>query len=247
MAWLIFRKTLTVALVALAAIAGVRVATAQQAKDAGGEATNSHKEAATDDAKTDLDNMQGTWTVVAAEREGQASPAEVTKTMQLIIKADSFKITVGQHDEKGTLKLDPSAKPKSFELIPSGEHEKAANGIYDLTAGTLKMCWTKEGGERSQRNLLTKPGSNMAMFILKRDKKIGIGEEKRALLCRRLEWLDARHPRHRWTAEATVPLVSTRKIKGDILLLLKSRMSPFIIKQFNRSNVDGQWAALSDT
>ena len=143
-----FRRISTVALVVLVVLGSVRVGTAQEAKRQGGEAK-----------KTDLDDMQGTWTVVAAEREGKAALGDVSKTMQVIIKGDSFTFTDGQHEEKGTLKLDSSTKPKSVDLIAGNAHEKPAHGIYDLTTSTLKMCWTKDGGERPQEFGATKPSA----------------------------------------------------------------------------------------
>ena len=152
------RKALTVALVVLVALGSVCVAAAQESKEAGG------------DGKRDLDNMQGTWLVVAAEREGKPALGDVAKPMQVIIKGDSFTFTDGQHEEKGTLKLDSSAKPKSVDLIAGNAHDKPAYGIYELTTSSLKMCWTKDGGSRPQ-DFTTKPGSNSGMFILKRDKK----------------------------------------------------------------------------
>jgi len=156
---MVFRTISTVALVVLVAFGSVRVAAAQESKEAGGDAK-----------KTDLDNMQGTWSIVAAEREGKATLVDSIKTMQFIIKGDSFTLTIGEREEKGTLKLNASVKPKSMDLILGDEHEKAAHGIYELTTGTLKMCWTQDGGERP-KEFATKPDSNMTMFTLKRETK----------------------------------------------------------------------------
>jgi uncharacterized protein (TIGR03067 family) len=156
------------------AVGSLSLVTAAEPKEASDKAKSPPKEltsdSGTEDAKTELDNMQGTWTVVAAEREGKKAPDEAIKAMSVVIKGDSLILRDGNHQEKGTLKVDPSVKPKSLDLMPAGENQKVSRGIYELTISTLRMCWTKEGGERP-REFATKPASNMGMFVLKRDKK----------------------------------------------------------------------------
>ena len=162
-----FRQIPIVALVVLATFGSARIATADGSK-------NLPKELAdlgTDDAKADLETMQGSWTFIAAERDGEKVPDEKLKAMQFVIKGDSVIVNDGGREEKAALKLDPSAKPKAFDIMPDGRNEpKSVLGIYELTAGTLKMCWRMGSGERP-REFASKQGSGTAMFLLKRDKK----------------------------------------------------------------------------
>lgn len=133
--------------------------------------------AGTDDAKQDLDKMQGTWKVIVAERDAAKLPEKVLQAMQVVIKDDSLTI-IGDKNAKyptpaaGTLKLTPTSKPKSFDITTSltGVESKVAHGIYELTDNTLRMCWTRKGGERPSE-FATKPNSNGVLFVLKRDKK----------------------------------------------------------------------------
>jgi hypothetical protein len=45
-----------------------------------------------DDAKKDTERLQGTWTVVGAEREGRKAPEEFVKNAKIIIKDDTLVI-----------------------------------------------------------------------------------------------------------------------------------------------------------
>jgi uncharacterized protein (TIGR03067 family) len=128
-----------------------------------------------DNTPGDLALMQGTWNVAAAERDGEKAPAEEIKTLQVVIDGNTITIVPGKNapgprQEKGTLTLKPSAKPKAFDIAPAdGKGAKTAHGIYELDGSTLRMCWTKDGGERP-REFATKPNSNRAMFVFKREK-----------------------------------------------------------------------------
>lgn len=127
-----------------------------------------------EDAQKDLDKMQGTWTVVAAERNGRKSPEEALKTMQVVIKGNVLTVVEGKdrpqpRQENATLTLTPSKKPKTLDIKPvGGKEENTARGIYELKDGVLRMCWTNEGGERPEE-FSTKPDSNSAMFVLTRE------------------------------------------------------------------------------
>jgi len=167
-----FGKIPAVALLVLAAFGSVRVATADQSKASKQSPPKLLAERGSNDPKTELENMQGTWTVDSAEREGKKAPDAEIKEMTVVIKGSTFILNDAyhHHQEKGTLKLNPSAKPKSLDLMPEGQNNKVAKSIYELTTDNLKMCWAKDDGERPQE-FATKPGSNTAMFVLKRDKK----------------------------------------------------------------------------
>jgi uncharacterized protein (TIGR03067 family) len=135
-----------------------------------------------DYAQRDLNNMQGTWVMVAAEREGEKLPDGEVKTTKVVIKGNSITVIKGKngqrsHEEKALLTLKPSTKPKAFDLRPGdkgdkrdNEEEKPIPGIYELDGNNLKMCWAREGAERP-REFATKPNSDTSLFILKRQKK----------------------------------------------------------------------------
>jgi len=132
--------------------------------------------AGTDDAKKDLDKMQGTWTVTAAERDGPKVPEKELQAMQVVIKDVVIDIIHDRNDkhsihEKSCLTLTPTTKPRSFDLaLTKGAKSKLAVGIYELTDNTLKLCWRRAGGERPSE-FAVKPKSDSGLFVFRRDKK----------------------------------------------------------------------------
>src|SRR5262245_42655847 len=73
--------------------------------------------------KKDLDNLKGNWSIVSAEREGNA----VDKINDDKISIEGNTLTVkhpGGKQEKLTLKIDPTTKPKLIDLTPTEGNEK---------------------------------------------------------------------------------------------------------------------------
>src|SRR2546430_16370780 len=70
-----------------------------------------------EDAKKDLEKLQGTWALVAGERDGKKFTEEGVKKTMLFIKGDTFRIpeSSAATSEAGTIKIDPSKKPKEMD------------------------------------------------------------------------------------------------------------------------------------
>jgi len=100
-----------------------------------------------DASKAELKKLQGTWTVVSLEGNGEKVPEETTKKMKFIVKDNNWTLDRGDDSIKGTVKLNPSKNPKEFdaELEESGDK---VLGLYEFKGDTVKMCWTNPGGER---------------------------------------------------------------------------------------------------
>src|SRR5262245_57561461 len=67
-----------------------------------------------DDAKQELEKLQGTWLLVSGERDGKPFTEEEVKQTKLIVKGNTFRVPksdVGTAQE-GTFKIDPTKKPK---------------------------------------------------------------------------------------------------------------------------------------
>jgi uncharacterized protein (TIGR03067 family) len=126
-----------------------------------------------DDAKKDLDKLQGTWKAESAEADGNALPDEVVKQMKLVVKGDKYTFTAGPMEEKGTLKLDPSKKPAEVDImIEEGEDKgKTQLGLYQLDGDTFKICFGRAGEKERPKELAAKAGSGTGMFVLKREKQ----------------------------------------------------------------------------
>ena len=103
------------------------------------------------------------------EMDGQKMP---TGGAAITIKGSRFTTTAMGGEYAGRLELDETTSPKSFNLhFDSGpETGNTSYGIYELDAGTWKICLTLRGGTRP-RKFATKAGSGLALEILKRAAK----------------------------------------------------------------------------
>src|SRR5262245_31813803 len=95
-----------------------------------------------DKAKKELEALQGTWKGVSSDGEGGAAPKEEAESMEFIIKGGNYTFKVkGAEIEQGTLKVDPSKKPKTIDIkITTGDDKgKEQLGIYELDKDKLKL------------------------------------------------------------------------------------------------------------
>lgn len=124
------------------------------------------------DSGQDGSRLQGSWTVVAAEREGK--PTEVIKGDKLIISGTGYTIkTKKGTEQKGMLTLSPSANPKTIDLIPTDgpQKDKPMLGIYTLEGDKLKLCWVEPPGKDRPTAFATRADSRLALVTFQRDKQ----------------------------------------------------------------------------
>jgi uncharacterized protein (TIGR03067 family) len=94
--------------------------------------------------------IQGTWLPTAAELGGKSFPDEIRKTIKLVIQGDEYTVTVGTEVDRGTLKLDPSAKPKAMDVTGTEGPNKGRTilAIYERSGDTLRICYDLSGNSR---------------------------------------------------------------------------------------------------
>jgi uncharacterized protein (TIGR03067 family) len=99
-----------------------------------------------DDAK----DIQGVWMPVQAFLGVQKLPEDTLRTMRLKITDDQYEVVVGRDAERGQLKLDPSVKTKTLDIIcKEGPNKgKTVLGIYELSDETLRVCYALTGDKR---------------------------------------------------------------------------------------------------
>jgi uncharacterized protein (TIGR03067 family) len=128
-----------------------------------------------DDAvKKDLEALQGSWKAVVLESNGQNAPVEMLKEFKVLFKGDRMIINPGRANRTSTFKLDPSKKPKWMDATPQEGQAKGKSlpAIYELDGDTLKICFdNKHISDKRPTDFKTAPGSGLALFVLKREKK----------------------------------------------------------------------------
>ncbi len=120
------------------------------------------------DAKDDL---QGTWLPETAELGGKKFPDEVRKTIKLVIKGDKYTVNVGTQVDQGTVKLNPSAKPKAMDITGTDGPNKGKTflAIYEHTGDTLRICYDLSGKARPTE-FKSAEGTQQFLVTYKREK-----------------------------------------------------------------------------
>jgi uncharacterized protein (TIGR03067 family) len=123
------------------------------------------------DAKDDAKALEGTWLPETAELAGQKFPDEVRKTIKLVLKGDTYTVTVGEATDRGTVKLDAGKKPKAMDITGTEGPNKGKTflAIYEVTKDSLKVCYDLSGKERPTE-FKTKEGTQLFLVTYRREK-----------------------------------------------------------------------------
>jgi uncharacterized protein (TIGR03067 family) len=128
----------------------------------------------TGDAKKDLDRMQGSWVAASGESNGNPIPDEQVKGTKFVVKGDKYSYAVGDtYQEEGTLKIDPTKKPKTIDvtIVEGADKGEAQLGIYEITKDTLKLCFAPPGKDKARpKDFSTNAGNQQLMLVLTREK-----------------------------------------------------------------------------
>jgi uncharacterized protein (TIGR03067 family) len=123
-----------------------------------------------DTAKAELEKFQGEWVLAAGTRDGQEMPAEEARKLTRVIKGDQYTMLLdGKEVGKGTLKVDPTKKPKAIDVQRAEEGAKPMLGIYEFDGDTQKACFAAPGKERPTE-FSSKAGSGNLLSVWKRKK-----------------------------------------------------------------------------
>ena len=123
----------------------------------------------------DLEALKGTWTVTSAERDGTKLSDEQIKGVTFTFDG-AGRAVVKRGDQilfEGTIKLDPTKKPKAEDATQTSEGEnkgKTFLSIYEIDGDTLKIC-TAEPGKDRPAEFSSKPGSGHFLRVFKRETK----------------------------------------------------------------------------
>ncbi len=111
------------------------------------------------------DSLDGIWLAKTAELGGKPFPDEVRESIKLEIKGDRYTVTVGGQPDKGTCKLDPSAKPQAIDITGTEGPNKGKTilAIYERKGDTLKVCYDLTGKARPAE---FKTDEGTALFLI---------------------------------------------------------------------------------
>jgi uncharacterized protein (TIGR03067 family) len=135
-----------------------------------------------------LSQLEGQWTLVAENRNGQATPAKEVKErrMTLTIRGDSVTVRApGTEQENFRIEIDPSDSPRAIDLFVRGyervgfdgtkivremvdEELLYRRGIYSLEDDTLKFCLVEAAHSRPTA-FRTAGRKNCTLWVLARD------------------------------------------------------------------------------
>jgi uncharacterized protein (TIGR03067 family) len=117
------------------------------------------------------DTLEGTWLPSTAEFGGKPFPEEVRKSIRLEIKGDEYTVTIGAVSDRGTCKLDPSAKPRTLDITGTEGPNKGKTilAIYERDGDTLRVCYDL-GGKNRPTEFKTTAGSRLFLVEYKRQK-----------------------------------------------------------------------------
>lgn len=112
-----------------------------------------------------LDDLQGTWQVLAIENSGDALPSDDVASARLSLQKNSYELSNKDGSLRGTFSADLSKTPWQMQIRPEGSGDDGflIKGIFELQDGQLRVCYGAPGGERptefttakSDRTLLT--------------------------------------------------------------------------------------------
>ena len=117
----------------------------------------------------ELEKLQGTWNIMTLEVEGQNVSAAFFTGARIVVKGDNFSTVSMGAPYAGTLALDVTGTPKTFDILfKEGPHKGLASlGIYELNGSAWKICLGFAGKDRP-KDFTTTAGSGHALETLER-------------------------------------------------------------------------------
>lgn len=119
-------------------------------------------------AASDLDRVQGEWSVVEVVMNGEKIPTETLDGAKLKITGSEYNLEAGVGSSRGTMKFRDQDSPKSMDVTTDDGTEVPA--IYELSGDTMKVCYALNGAARPKEFKSTE-GSDHVFTIYKRKTK----------------------------------------------------------------------------
>jgi uncharacterized protein (TIGR03067 family) len=116
--------------------------------------------------------LEGIWKGDRLDKAGKQLD-EHAKMIRWEIKGDKITLIEGRLRVQGTITVGSKQSPKAIDVKAQGEGGRISFvlvGIYALEGDVLKVCYTATKGAERPKEFKTKPGSDQALLVLKRQK-----------------------------------------------------------------------------
>jgi uncharacterized protein (TIGR03067 family) len=115
------------------------------------------------------DGLDGTWLPVTAELAGKVQDDVFLTHHRIEVNGDKFTRTTGRAADHGTVKLNPTAKPKQLDITATDGSSKGKTilAIYERDGDTLRICYDFSGEGRPAA-FKTKEGTRLFLVTYKR-------------------------------------------------------------------------------
>jgi len=130
---------------------------------------------AADDAdalKAAKKELAGGWTVISAERDGEALPEDDVKKLRLSFAEEKLTLKQGEKVSHLPYFLHLGGDAHQIDVIPNDGPQKGnpVPGIYELKGDTLKICMSLKSEAGVPDGFSAAAGSGRILLILKREK-----------------------------------------------------------------------------
>jgi uncharacterized protein (TIGR03067 family) len=119
--------------------------------------------------RTDLDKLQGSWSVSALKLDGQSLRAPALEGATIVVEANRFRSLGMGATYEGTLKIDQTRKPRTIDMLFTAGHAIGTRhpGIYKIQSDRWTICMSTQG-ERRPTLFASSKGSGFALEVLTR-------------------------------------------------------------------------------
>jgi uncharacterized protein (TIGR03067 family) len=115
----------------------------------------------------DAARLQGNWSIVLVEIDGQALAMDNLKGASLRIQGTRYSFQLQKTRLELSFKLDASKSPKTIELevVEGPEKGKVYHGIYKLEKDRYTICRTTEAGKERPTKFATQAKSGLMIVV----------------------------------------------------------------------------------
>jgi len=121
-------------------------------------------------ARADLEKLQGTWTLVSMEVEGQAAPPKAIEGQSAVYEGDAVTLMDGETvRRRGIVTLDPTRRPAAINTWDQDgpREDRTTPGIYELKGRTLRLCFARPDEKRPDE-FTTERGTGYILLVYER-------------------------------------------------------------------------------